>query len=120
MVQAADFWNRDDHAQVRWLDWPPVRRILVEREMSASLLIVAQVAGQDATQVSCAKDENMIQALAPDRADEPLREGILPRASGSREDLVDLHALYALAEGVTVDRHGFWARPRGDSRRPCF
>jgi len=24
MVQAADFWNRDDHAQVCWRDWPSV------------------------------------------------------------------------------------------------
>jgi hypothetical protein len=39
--------------------------------------------------------------IAPIQA---FREGILPRASGSREDLMDAHPLHALTEGVTVDR----------------
>ena len=51
-----------------------------------------------------AKDENMIQALASDRADEALREGILPRALGRCQDFVDPYALHALPEHVTVDR----------------
>jgi len=38
----------------------------------ASPLIVADVTGQDAAQVSLAENENVIQALAPDRADAPL------------------------------------------------
>jgi hypothetical protein len=36
--------------------------------------------------------------------DEAFDKGILPRAAGGREDLLDLHALHALTEGVTVDR----------------
>jgi hypothetical protein len=40
---------------------------------------------------------------APYRAAEPFHEGILPRAAGGRADLLDLHALYASAERVTVD-----------------
>jgi len=46
----------------------------------------------------------MIQALASDRADEALREGILPRALGRCQDFVDPYALHALPEHVTVDR----------------
>jgi hypothetical protein len=38
-------------------------------------VIGREVAGQGATQVPFAKDDDMIQTLAPDRADEPLREG---------------------------------------------
>src|SRR5882762_10678187 len=71
--------------------------------MSASLVIVGEVAGQDAAQVAFAKDEYMIQTLAPDGADEPLREGVLPWAV-NREDFTDAHALHALPEHVTVDR----------------
>src|SRR3989441_13024851 len=104
MMQATDFGNRDDHAQGRWLDWPAVGCVLVEREMSASLVIVREVAGQEASQVSFAEDEDMIQTLAPDGADEPLREGVLPRAVRGREDFTDAHALHALPEHVTVDR----------------
>jgi hypothetical protein len=36
MMQAADFGNRDDHAEVRRLDSPSVGCVLVEREVSAS------------------------------------------------------------------------------------
>ena len=86
MMQATDFGNRHDRAQLRRLDWPRVGRILVEREVSSCAVIVREVAGQDAAQMAFAQDEDMIQTLAPDRADEPLREGILPRAVGRRQD----------------------------------
>jgi hypothetical protein len=46
----------------------------------------------------------MIQTLPPDRADEARRERILPGASGSREDFLDLHALHTSTEGALVDR----------------
>src|SRR5882762_1412047 len=85
MMQATDFWNRDDHAQARWLDWPSVGWVLVEREMSAMMMIVREVAGQGAAQVSFAQDEDMIETLAADRANEPLRVGVLPRAGGRRQ-----------------------------------
>ena len=49
------------------------------------------------------QDEDMIQTLTPDRADEPLREGVLPRALGRGQHFPDSHALHALPERVTVD-----------------
>src|SRR5437773_11820417 len=57
-----------------------------------------------AAQVAFAENQNVIQTLAPDGADEPLREGVLPRAVRRREDFTDAHALHALPEHVTVDR----------------
>src|SRR5438067_10794612 len=80
VMQATDFGNLHDPARLGELDGPEVRGILVEREMRASPVIVGEVAGQDAAQVAFAENQNVIQTLAPDRADEPLREGILPRA----------------------------------------
>src|SRR5439155_17869945 len=75
----------------------------VEREMRASLMIVGEVAGQDAAQVAFAENQNVIQTLAADRADEPLREGILPRAVRSREDFLDPHAVHSVAKLLAVD-----------------
>ena len=66
MMQAADFGKRHDRAPRRRLDRPAVGRILVEREMSASLMIVREVAGQGAAQVSFAQDDDMIETLAAD------------------------------------------------------
>src|SRR5439155_800575 len=45
MMQATDFGNLHDPARVGELDGPGVRRILVEREMSASPVIAPEVAG---------------------------------------------------------------------------
>jgi len=104
MVQAADFWNRDDPAEFRPLNWPAGGCILLEREVGPRSVIVRKVAGQGAAQVPFAEDEDVIETLAPDRADEPLRERVLPRAVRRRQDFTDAHALHALAERVAVDR----------------
>jgi len=104
MVEATDFANRDDPAEFRPLNWPAVGSILGEREVSTRPVVVREVTSQGAAQVPFAKDEYVIQTLAPDGADEPLREGVLPRALRRREDFTDTHALHALPEHVTVDR----------------
>src|SRR5258708_37583496 len=80
MMQATDFGNLHDPARLGELDGPDVRRILVEREMRASPMIVGEVAGQDVAQVAFAENQNVIQTLAPDRPDEALRKRILPSA----------------------------------------
>src|SRR5439155_16326809 len=102
--QATDFGDGNDPAEVPPLNWPAVGCILVEREVSARPVVVREVASQGAAQVPFAKDEDVIQTLAPDGADEPLREGILPGAVSRREDFTYAHALHALAERVAVDR----------------
>jgi hypothetical protein len=103
MVQAADFWKLHDLADRGELDEPDVGCVLVEREVRASPLIVADVTGQDAAQVSLAENENVIQALAPDRADAPLRERILPRAVRGGKDFLDTHPLHAVPKLLAVD-----------------
>jgi hypothetical protein len=70
MVQPFDFGNRHDRAHLGPLDG------------CSCAVVVREVACQDAPQVPFAQHENMIQALAPDRADEALREGILPKDNG--------------------------------------
>ena len=87
VMQATDFGNLHDPARVGELDGPDVRRILVEREMRARPVIVGEVAGQDAAHVAFAEDQNVIQTLASDRADEPLGERILPGAKRRRQGL---------------------------------
>jgi len=53
--------------------------------------------------VPLAENDNVVEALAPDRADESLREGILPRAVRDRENFTDSHTRHTLPEDVTVD-----------------
>src|SRR5438309_5840799 len=104
MVEATELANRDDLAEFRPFNRAAVGRILVEREVSTHPVVVREVASQGAAQVPFAKDEDVIQTLTPDGADEPLREGVLPRALRRCEDFTDAQALHALPEHVTVDR----------------
>src|SRR3989454_2743115 len=92
MVEATDLANRDALAEFGPLNWAAVGRILVEREVSARPVVVREVAGESAAQVPFAEDEDVIQTLAPDRADEPLREGILPGAVRSEEHTSELQS----------------------------
>ncbi len=50
-----------------------------------------------------AEDDDMVEAIATHRADEPFHEGILPRTVGRREDFIDPHALYSVPEVLAVD-----------------
>ena len=101
-MQATDFGNRDDPTECG-LNWPAVWCILVEREVSARPVIVREVAGQGAAQVLFAKHDDMIETLAPNRADKPLRAGVLPRAVRRGLDFTDAHALHTFAERMAVD-----------------
>ena len=78
-MQAAHFGNRDDRAKGRRLDRPFVGCILVEREVGASPVIVLKVRGQETSEMSLAEHDDMVEALASERADEALyrakREG---------------------------------------------
>ena len=57
VVQAADFGKLQDLSRRRRLDGPEVGGVLVEREVSARLMIVAEVAGQDSMEVSLTENE---------------------------------------------------------------
>jgi hypothetical protein len=46
MVEATDFANRDDAAELRLLNWSAVGRILFERQVSARSVVVREVASQ--------------------------------------------------------------------------
>ena len=50
-----------------------------------------------------AKDENMVESLPPDRANETLGEGILPRPLGRGQHFGDPHADHASPERLPVN-----------------
>ena len=66
--------------------------ICLEREVSPSAVTGREVAGQDAVEVRLVKNEDVIQTLLPDRADEPFHGGVGPGALGGRERFADPHA----------------------------
>ena len=61
------------------MDWPMDRRILGQGEVSAAPVVVLDVALKDTRQVLLAQNDDVVEALAPDRADQPFGLTILPR-----------------------------------------
>jgi hypothetical protein len=105
MMQATDFadWDNNNFAELRWLDRPAVRCIFGEGKVGSGAVVIRDVASQDVTQVALAEDDDVVETLAPNRADQAFGERILPRTSSSRENFLDPHTLHALSEGVAVD-----------------
>lgn len=60
------------------LDWPVIRGILAQTEMRTRKVIVGNVLGQDALKMRGAPNDNVVEALATDRANNPLNVSILP------------------------------------------
>jgi len=56
MVQAADFGKLYNLALRGACDGPAVGCVLVEREMGARLMVIGEVAGKDAVEMSLAED----------------------------------------------------------------
>jgi hypothetical protein len=85
MMQATDFADRDDLAELRRLDRPHVRRILGQGEVGPGAVVVLEVSGEEVSQMALAQDEDVVETLTADRADQAFGKRILPRASGSGE-----------------------------------
>lgn len=93
-MEAADPRKLHYFSELRRLYAPTDRSILVERQVSASPLVVFEIQLQDATQARFMQGDDVVQALAvqalaANRADQALDIGILPRRLRSGEDFAD-------------------------------
>jgi hypothetical protein len=66
-------------------------------------MVIGEIAGQDAAEMPLAEDEHMIQALSPDRADEPFHERFCHGLCGAVSTSLDAHAHHAMPKWLTVD-----------------
>ena len=76
MMKSAENWPRAEVTAP--LDGPPVRRILVQRQMRSEFVVISCVGRKYPTQMGVAEDEDVIEAFPADRADQPLRLPVLP------------------------------------------
>jgi hypothetical protein len=67
------------------LDRPMVRRILTQGQMRSEFVVIAGVGCKDLAQVGLAEDDDVIEALSADRADQSLRMPVAaPWTPGTR------------------------------------
>ncbi len=76
MMQAAEILVLDNAAAIGGLDPARFRAVHVERLMRAPMVVVVEVVLEDPLKVPLVHDDHVIEAISPDRADEPLDEGI--------------------------------------------
>ncbi len=103
MMKSANLWKGDNLALARRLSRARLRAILAERQMSSGSMVIVEVGGKNPPQVPLIEDDDLVQALAPDRTDDPFDVRILPGGSGSRHDLLDAHGGYRGPEGGAVN-----------------
>ena len=84
MMQAADVRDWDDRPAGWRLGKPRDGRVFVQREVSVPLVVVNEVALQVAAQGAFVPHDDVIEALAPEGADHPFNERILPRRTRRR------------------------------------
>ena len=84
VVQTADFGSHHD-ASGR-LDDAFRRSILAERQVRPRPLVVRHVGPKDPAEMPLIEDDDVVQTLAADRADDAFDVGILPRRARCRAD----------------------------------
>ena len=104
MMEAADHRRLDDAAFVESLHRSWLRGVLLQGEVGAGPVVVAEVRAQQAAQMGFVQHHHVVEALAAEGADEPFHVGILPRGSRRRLDFMDTQGLDAARERAPVHR----------------
>jgi len=102
-METADLRQRYDLAYAGRLDGARCRRVLSQGRVRSRTATVGEVGLQDPVQVLLTEDNDVIEALSTDRADEAFGVGILPRRSRRCQYLLNAHALDTTVELLTVD-----------------
>jgi hypothetical protein len=74
MMQSGQDWRGDDSSES--FDGSPARRILAQAQVRARPIVIGRIRGQDPVQMPFAKDQDMIQAVTPNRPDRAFNMGI--------------------------------------------
>src|ERR1700681_3703969 len=97
MMESAEDWDRCDGAKLLWV--PKIRRILVQREMRADLIVISSVILQHATQLRFVEHDQVIEAFAPNRSDDALDVAVLPWRAWRGRMITDPHRTNAMGIG---------------------
>ena len=98
MLQTVDVGDLNDRAGSWRLCGPWDRRILVQREVSAPLVIVIEEQSKRAPERPLIPHDDVIKTLAPQGSDQALHERILPRRPWRDQDFLRAETLQQLTE----------------------
>ena len=104
MMKATDQGRLDDPALIAVLHRSGLRGVLVEGKVCSGTVVVDEVVAQQATQMGLVEDDDVIEALAAQGADEAFAIGILSRRPRRSLDFADPQGLDSAGERDPVDR----------------
>ena len=120
VMKAADVGDLNNRAAGWRLCGPRDRRILVQREVGAPLVIVIQEKSKRASKRPLIPHDDMIETLVPEGPDQALDVRILPRGTGRDQDFLraktlqqatEVGSVAAVAIADQIRRRGFiWKR----------
>jgi hypothetical protein len=94
--------HRKHAADCPYLAWD--RRVLVQRQVRASLVVVSLIRLKQMTKVLFAKDNHVVKTIPSDRTNEPLPVSILPWRSRRDRPIAYAHRPNAPNEGLAIGR----------------
>src|SRR6202011_4518112 len=101
MMESAKKWRRQNATNGMYRSRR--RRVLVDRKVRASLVLVGRVRAQQRTKMPLAEHDNVVKTLPPDRTDRPFTISVLPRRSRRGCPIPNTHRPKAADEDVAVD-----------------
>jgi hypothetical protein len=104
MMKPADLRHGDDAATWRGIDDSGLGTVVVERLVWARGVVVGEVGTQEPAEMRLVQNEEVVEALAANGADDPLDKRVLPGRARGDADLVDPHPFDSPHELLAVDR----------------
>jgi predicted lipoprotein len=101
MVQSSEVRLGNDAAN--GLNSPQNWCILVQRQVRTNLVVISSVRLEQVAKVRLTKHNDIVQAIPPDRADQPFRTSVLPWRSRRSWPVTNSHRLKAAHENAAVD-----------------
>src|ERR1700730_8478434 len=102
MMESAKKWRRLNATNGMYC--PRRRRVLVDRKLRASLVIVGCVRSQQMAKMPLAEHDNVVKTLPPDRTDRPFAISVLPRRSRRGWPIPNAHCSKAADSALSLDR----------------
>ena len=68
----------DDVAQGRWVNWSWLWALFGQGKMNSRRVVIGHVGAKHSTEMSLVENNEVVEAVSANRADQPLDIGILP------------------------------------------
>jgi hypothetical protein len=101
MMKSAEYRVRTDDSSA--LNQARDRRIFVQRPMCSDVVVVTSIGSQGPAQMRLTENDDMIQAFAADRPDQPFGKAILPRRGWCGRPVPDAHGAQSACDDGTID-----------------